>query len=60
MPELKKYTEGELVRLLKERQQSAFGYLYDNYSGVLFSVISSIIPDRDIAGDVLQEVFVKI
>ena len=60
MPELKKYTEAELVRLLKERQQSAFSYLYDNYSGVLFSVISSIIPDRDIAGDVLQEVFVKI
>lgn len=55
-----KYTESELVTLLKERQQNAFGYLYDNYSGSLYSVILSIITDRDLASDVLQEVFVKI
>lgn len=60
MPETMKYTEQELVALLKERQQSAFSYLYDNYSGALFSVIHAIIPDHDMAGDVLQEVFVKI
>ena len=55
-----KYTETELIALLKERQQSAFGYLYDNYSGSLYSVILSIINDRELANDVLQEVFVKI
>ncbi len=55
-----KYTETELVALLKERQQSAFGYLYDNYSGSLYSVVLSIITDRELANDVLQEVFVKI
>lgn len=60
MPETMKYTEQELVALLKERRQPAFSYLYDNYSGALFSVIHAIIPDRDMAGDVLQEVFVKI
>ncbi len=61
MPDLStKYTEAELVMLLKERQQSAFSYLYDNYSGVLYSVILSIINDRELANDVLQEVFIKI
>ncbi|WP_153797823.1 RNA polymerase sigma factor [Foetidibacter luteolus] len=46
--------------LLKQHEQHAFGYLYDSYSGALFSVILSIITDRELAGDVLQEVFVKI
>jgi len=34
--------------------------LYDNYSGSLYSVILNIVPDRDLANDLLQEVFVKI
>jgi RNA polymerase sigma factor (sigma-70 family) len=55
-----KYTEAELIALLKARQQHAFGYLYDNYSGSLYSVILSIITDKELANDVLQEVFVKI
>jgi RNA polymerase sigma-70 factor (ECF subfamily) len=60
LSEIRKYTEPELVLLLKQRQQTAFGYLYDNYSGALYSVISGIVPDKDLADDVLQEVFVKI
>lgn len=60
MQELKKYTEAELVMLLKQRKQSAFGYLYDHYSGALFSVILAIVRDRELASDVLQEAFVKI
>ncbi len=61
MPDIaNKYTEAELVALLKERQQQAFSYLYDNYSGALYSVVLSIMPDREMANDVLQEVFIKI
>ena len=60
MPEIKKYTETELVQLLKQHQQSAFGYLYDNYSGALYTVILSIVNGKELANDVLQEVFVKI
>jgi RNA polymerase sigma factor (sigma-70 family) len=56
----KKYTEEELVGLLKDRREEGFTYLYDHYSGALFGVISTIINDRDLAGDVLQEVFVNI
>jgi RNA polymerase sigma-70 factor (ECF subfamily) len=60
MPELVKYNEDELVLLLKQREQSAFSYLYDNYSPALYTVIVSILQDREFANDVLQEVFVKI
>lgn len=55
-----KYTELELVSSLKERSNHAFAYLYDNYSGALYSVILQIISDQDLASDVLQEVFVNI
>lgn len=35
-------------------------YLYDNYSHSLNGIILTIIDDRHLAGDVLQDVFVKI
>lgn len=60
MAELKKLDENELVMLLKQRHQSAFEYLYDNYAGALNTVILSVVPDRELANDILQEVFVKI
>jgi len=61
MPALQtKYSEAELVMLLKQRHQSAFNYLYENYSGALFTVILNVVNDRELASDVLQEVFVKI
>ena len=60
MPEIVKYTEAELVALLKERDHNAFGYLYDHYSGALYNVILAIVPQREQASDVLQEVFIKI
>jgi RNA polymerase sigma-70 factor (ECF subfamily) len=55
-----KYSEQELVVLLNEQNNDAFNYLYDNYSGALFTIINQIVPDRDTAGDVLQEVFINI
>lgn len=49
-----------MVQLLSQRSQHAFGYLYENYSGALLSVILNIVNDEELANDVLQEVFVKI
>ena len=46
--------------LLKQKQEAAFNYLYDHYSGSLYSVILNIVPDRELASDILQEVFVKV
>lgn len=60
MGDEKKYGENELVMLLKQRDREGFSYLYDNYSAALYTVILSIIPDREQANDILQEVFIKI
>jgi RNA polymerase sigma factor (sigma-70 family) len=54
------YTENELVSLLKSRDSQAFGYLYDNYSPALYTIIAQLVNDMEIANDVLQEVFVNI
>jgi RNA polymerase sigma factor (sigma-70 family) len=54
------YSEAQLVASLKDKDERAFSYLYDNYSGALYSVILQIVPDRDMASDVLQEVFLNI
>lgn len=55
-----KYSEHELVVLLNEQSNDAFNYLYDHYSGALFTIINQIVPDQNMSGDVLQEVFVNI
>ena len=55
-----KYSEQELVALLKEQNNDAFNYLYDHYSGALFTIINQIVSDKDTASDVLQEVFVNV
>ncbi len=60
MAEIKKYSEEELIYLLKNRDQPAFAYLYDNYSAALFGVIFKMLEDRELAEDVLQEAFIKI
>jgi RNA polymerase sigma-70 factor (ECF subfamily) len=54
------YTEAELVFSLKERYKDAFEYLYTKYSGALYTTILHIVPEKESANDILQEVFVKI
>jgi RNA polymerase sigma factor (sigma-70 family) len=54
------YTEDELVFLLKQKNEKAFEYLYDNYSNALYNVVLPVVPDEEFAKDVLQKVFVKI
>lgn len=60
MPVKQKYAEEELVSFLKDGSEQSFSIIYDSYSGALFSVISTIIKDRDEATDLLQETFVKV
>jgi RNA polymerase sigma factor (sigma-70 family) len=55
-----KYSEQELVAMLRNRSDQSFSYLYDNYSGALHGIIHGIIPDEETVRDVLQEVFVNI
>jgi RNA polymerase sigma-70 factor (ECF subfamily) len=54
------YSEQDLVAALKAKDKSAFAYLYDHYSGSLYSIILQIVRNPTPAKDVLQEVFINI
>jgi RNA polymerase sigma factor (sigma-70 family) len=54
------YTEQDLILKLKERNNQAYNYLYDNYSAALYSIILQILRETELANDVLQEVFINI
>jgi RNA polymerase sigma factor (sigma-70 family) len=56
----KTYTESELLAGLRQYNQAAFQYLYLNYRGALYNIILQLIPDKETAADVLQEVFTTI
>ena len=60
MPPIKKYTEEELVALLKTGSEAAFSWLYDNYAPALNGIICRMVDDAQLAEDILQECFVKI
>lgn len=53
-------SETELVARLQRNDRAAYEHLYDNYSAALYGIINRIISDEEVAGDVLQEAFVKI
>jgi len=48
------------VRKLKAQDTIAIQALYDMYSGALLGVISRIVPQTEVAEDLLQETFIKI
>jgi RNA polymerase sigma factor (sigma-70 family) len=45
---------------LQQRDQQAFGYLYDHYAPALNAVIYRMVEDKELGEDILQEAFVKI
>lgn len=53
-------SEDDLISLLKNRDQRAFNYLYDNYSGALYGVVIRIVLHKNYADEVIQDIFVKI
>jgi len=54
------YSEQELIDSLQKRDTQSFNYLYDNYASALYGIINQIVPDKETANDVLQDVFVNI
>ncbi len=56
----RKYTEPELIDLLKDKSEVAFNALYDNYSPALYGIVMKIVNSEEAAQDVLQDSFVKI
>lgn len=55
-----KYTEDQLIALVRQRNRQAFDFLYEHYAGALFCIILRIVKDNYITQDILQEVFVSI
>ncbi len=55
-----KYSEEELIALLRQKNQKAFSYLYDNYSRAMYGVIFNIVKNDNDAEDILQNAFLKI
>jgi RNA polymerase sigma factor (sigma-70 family) len=55
-----KYSEEELVSLLRTGNQLDFSVLYDCYSRAILGIIKKQITDDSVAEDILQDVFVKI
>ncbi len=60
MQPISKFSEEELVSLLKKQDEAAFSYLYDNYAAALKGIITRMVDDTQLAEDILQEAFVKI
>jgi RNA polymerase sigma-70 factor (ECF subfamily) len=54
------YEEYELVAALRQKENQAFSYLYDHYSGALYGIINQIVADAELSNDVLQETYVNI
>ncbi|MBO9683564.1 MAG: sigma-70 family RNA polymerase sigma factor [Flavisolibacter sp.] len=54
------YEEHELVASLRTKEEGAFSYLYEHYSGALYGVIKQIVGDVELSNDVLQETFVNV
>lgn len=52
--------EDQLISGLRSQDRKTIEYLYDKYSKALFTVISRIILERDIAEEVFHDSFVKI
>ena len=53
-------SEAELIDAIREKKRIGAEALYDMYSASLYGIISRMIPDEELAQDLLQETFVKI
>ena len=53
-------TDGELMMQVAEFDSSALEKLYDRYSTTLFTLINKIVSDKQLAEEILSDVFVII
>jgi RNA polymerase sigma-70 factor, ECF subfamily len=49
-----------LVQMVKSKSERGFNILYDNYCGALYGILIRFVLRRDVADDLLQDVFLKI
>lgn len=54
------YSDKELALLLEDRDNTAFSWLYDHYSGALYGFIFEILSNTESASEVLQKVYINV
>ena len=55
-----KYSEEQIIVLLKQQDQDCFTYIYENYSGAIYGVIFRIVQSKEYTEEVIQDFFLKI
>lgn len=58
--QVKEFSETDLINLMRKGSEAAYKTLIDNYSAMLFGVITRIVNDYSDAQNILQDTFVKI
>ncbi len=51
-------TDAEVFVFLKEGDQAAFGEIYSRYQGLLYIYACKIVKNKDLAEDIVQEIFI--
>lgn len=49
-----------MIKGLKARNPASLDYLYDHYSAAMYGIITRVVKNKDVAEEVLQDVFLKI
>lgn len=55
-----KYTDDELLQMMKDNDSQSFAMIYRRYEEPLLSYAISVTNDREDAADILQEIFVSL
>ncbi|WP_297820772.1 hypothetical protein [Segetibacter sp.] len=53
-------TERELVLSLKQKDEKAFGHLYDQYAPIIYGIILREVNNHDIASEILKSTFLNV
>lgn len=55
-----RFAEKELLLLLKQKDTSAFSYLYDEYAPSIYGIIVREVKSPQLASDILKSTFINI
>jgi RNA polymerase sigma-70 factor (family 1) len=60
MSEFNAMTDAEVLVFLKEGHQAAFAEIYERYQGLLYIYACKIVKNKDLAEDIVQEIFISL
>lgn len=60
MPAYQRYTDQELLDLLKQEDRAAFTEIYDRYASKIYYQVNQMLRDKDATKDLVQDLFIII